>query len=403
MALPVSMSAAVGHASPVVAQTADPHSLSVATGMVWTWWDVLLPAGLFVLAIALALAAHYAVERWLHRLTAHRRPGLYRVVTRTRAVTRLAFILLALHIVLPSLPLSDDWNTFAHDCLFAGFIILAGWVVLVAVTLATDRYAARFRLDVDDNLAARKYITQMRVLRRIAEGAIILITAALALMVFPVVREVGVSLFASAGVAGLIVGLAARPVFENLLAGVQIALTQPIRIDDVVVINGQQGRVEEITASYVVVKLWDYRRLIVPLSCIISSPFENWTRTAANLLTAATINLDYTAPVAAIRAEAERIVRASKLWAGDTLAVQVTNFSEQTMEMRILASARMSSEAFDLRCEIREKLIAFIQENYPQALPRSRSEQRPVQPDIIYPTEPARRAVRPHAKAEAAE
>lgn len=365
--------------------------------------DIAVAAGLFVVAVAVALVAHYFLTRLLRRLTEARLPSLYRMTARTGNVTRLAAVLLAMHVVLPALPLNDAADATLHNVLIAGFIGLVGWVIAVTVDIWSERYMRRFRIDVADNLQARKFVTQMKVLRRIAEGAILVVTLAFALMVFPEVRDFGVSLFASAGVAGIVAGLAARPVLENLLAGVQIALTQPIRIDDAVVVEGEWGRIEEINSTYIVVKLWDLRRLVVPLAYFMDHPFQNWTRTSATVIGSVILHLDYTAPVSELRRKAEEIVRASRLWDSGVVNVQVTDATESTMELRVLATASTGPRAFDLRCEIREKLIAFIQAEYPQALPRQRNEQRVIQPDTVYPPEPERRTSRPRTRAEAAE
>jgi small-conductance mechanosensitive channel len=193
-------------------------------------------------------------------------------------------------------------------------------------------------------------------------------------MTFPSVRQYGVSLFASAGVAGLIVGLALRPLLTNLLAGVQLAITQPIRIEGAVVVEGEMGWIEEISATYVVIRIWDLRRLIVPLSYFIEKPFQNWTREGAALLGSVMLYLDYRAPIDAIRAEAKKICEASPNWNRKVLGVQVTDAKEYTIEVRVLVSADDGGKAFDLRCELREKLIAFLEREHADALPRRRQE-----------------------------
>jgi small-conductance mechanosensitive channel len=201
-----------------------------------------------------------------------------------------------------------------------------------------------------------------------------MLTVGVALMTFDSVRQYGVSLFASAGVAGIVAGLAARPVLSNLIAGVQIATTQPIRIDDQIIIENESGRVEEITSTYVVVRLWDLRRMIVPLTYFIEKPFQNWTHETTNLIGAVLFHVDYTAPVERIRAKVVEIVQASKLWDGNVLKLHVTDTTENSMELRVIASARTSGDAFDLRCEIREKLIDWMQRELATALPRARQE-----------------------------
>jgi small-conductance mechanosensitive channel len=211
-------------------------------------------------------------------------------------------------------------------------------------------------------------------MERVAATAIVALTLSAALMTFPAVRQYGVSLLASAGVAGIVLGLALQPVLKNLLAGIQLAITQPIRIDDALIVEGEWGNVEEITSTYVVVKLWDWRRMVLPLSYFIEKPFQNWTREGSSLIGSVMIYLDYTVPVAAIRQKVEEIAAASPLWDKQVAGVQVTDFRETVMEVRILVSASNAGRAFDLRCEVREKLIDFIQRDYPGALPRVRAE-----------------------------
>jgi len=249
---------------------------------------------------------------------------------------------------------------------------LIGWAAIIALHIAADLYLRRFRLDIDDNLLARKHNTQVRVLSRSVDVLLVMLTLGAALMTFPAVRQYGVSLFASAGVAGIVVGLAARPVLSNLMAGVQIAMTQPIRLYDAVTLENEHGIIEEITSTYVVVKLWDLRRMIVPLTYFIEKPFQNWTRETSALIGNVMLYVDYCAPVGVIREKFNEILKQSDKWDEKVAALQVTDFKEGTMELRCLMSARSAALAFDLRCEVREKLIDFLQKEHPEALPRSR-------------------------------
>jgi small-conductance mechanosensitive channel len=203
---------------------------------------------------------------------------------------------------------------------------------------------------------------------------VLLVGVASALMQFPSVRQFGTSLLASAGLAGLAAGIAARPVLANLIAGLQIGLTQPLRLDDVVIIQGEWGRIEEITSTYVVVRIWDERRLVVPLQWIIENPFQNWTRTSAELLGTVTLWLDYRVPLDSLRAELERICRAAPQWDQRVAAIQVVDTSERAMQVRCLVSAADSGKTWDLRCRVREALIDFLQSKHPDALPRLRTE-----------------------------
>jgi small-conductance mechanosensitive channel len=252
------------------------------------------------------------------------------------------------------------------------FIVLVGWAAMTALDIGAALYMRRYRTDAADNLLARKHLTQVRILRRALSVLVLLVTAGVALMTIPMVRQVGVSLLAAGGAAGIIVGFALQPLLSNLVAGVQIALTQPIRIDDAVVVEGEWGRIEEITGAYVVIRLWDLRRLIVPLKYFMEKPFQNWTRQTSDLIGAVLLYVDYSTPVDAVRARLKEILEASPLWDRKVMALQVTDARERTMELRCLAGARNSGEAFDLRCEVREKLIAFLQAEYPHALPRDR-------------------------------
>jgi hypothetical protein len=237
-----------------------------------------------------------------------------------------------------------------------------------------DYIEHRQTLALSDSLTARRIRTQVQVLRHIAVVVIVVITVAIMVMTFPSARHVGESLFASAGLAAVVAGLAARSTLSNLLAGVQIAFSQPIRLEDVVIVEGEWGWIEEITMTYVVVRIWDLRRLILPISYFIEKPFQNWTRNTADLLGTAFIYADYTVPVDEVREELHRILQSSGRWDGKVWGLQVTNATHQTVELRALMSAASGSAAWDLRCYVREKLIAFLQQNYPESLPRTRAE-----------------------------
>ncbi|MDE0854538.1 MAG: mechanosensitive ion channel, partial [Nevskia sp.] len=228
--------------------------------------------------------------------------------------------------------------------------------------------------EAEDNLQARRILTQARVLSRSLIFLIVLIGVSLALMTFPTVRHLGTSLLASAGVVGLVVGLAAKSVLGNLLAGLQLALTQPIRFDDVLVVQGEWGRVEEITGTYVVLRLWDERRLVVPLQWFIENPFANWTRTTSRIIGSVFWWVDYGAPLEPLRAELKRICEAAPEWDGRLCLLQVTDTSDKSMQLRALVTSLNSDRNWDLRCKVREGLIAHMQREYPQHLPRLRLE-----------------------------
>src|SRR5882757_9221455 len=340
----------------------------------WLRWlpNPVVAAIIVLLAVAFAYALHRTVRKALRHLLADRYPYVFSVFTRMRGVTRLALVIVALTIAVPVAPFDPATAQWLSRLLLIAVITLVGWAALTALRIAADLYLRQFRIDTGDNLLARKHLTQVRVLMRTIDVMVVIVTIGAALMTFEPVRQYGVSLFASAGVAGIVAGLAARPVLSNLFAGVQLAMTQPIRIDDQVVIENEWGSIEEITSTYVVVRLWDWRRLIVPLTYFIEKPFQNWTRETAALIGTAFLYVDYRAPVEIIREKLHEIVKQSKLWDGRVVNLQVTEAKENTIELRCLMSAPSAPQAFDLRCEVREKLIDFLNREHPEALPRRR-------------------------------
>jgi small-conductance mechanosensitive channel len=221
---------------------------------------------------------------------------------------------------------------------------------------------------------ARKKRTQIVVFNRITVAIVAVIAAAAMLTTFRQVRALGASLLASAGIAGLAAGVAAKPTLGNLVAGLQIAFTEPIRLDDVVVVEGEWGRIEEITLTYVVVRLWDTRRLVVPISYFVERPFQNWTRSTSDLIGSAIFHFDYRVPLDEVRREFESIVATSSRWDRRIAVMQVTDTTHHSIEVRALVSAPDSATAFDLRCEVRERLVSWLQANHPEALPRMRTE-----------------------------
>lgn len=334
-----------------------------------TWMVTLISA---MVAALVATAVHVTARAVLKRLT-RQSLVLAKMLERTERASAVALPLLAMQVVWGSAP-----DTLAYIGVVRhvnGLVLLAAftWLVIAAIDGLADGVIEGNPMGVEDNLHARRIATQTRVLSRSAMVLVLIAGIAMALMTFPGARQLGASLLASAGVLGIIGGLAARPVFSNLIAGLQLALAQPIRLDDVLIVKGEWGRVEEITGTYVVLKIWDERRLIIPLTWFIENPFENWTRTGANLLGTVFLYLDYSVPVAAVRAEADRLVKTFPEWDGRVFAVQVTDTTERTVQVRVLMSAGNSGKAFDLRCKMREALIAFIAREYPGALPQVRS------------------------------
>lgn len=323
-------------------------------------------------AILLALLVYRLAIWLLGRTFGTRFPLLSVFVDRTAGPAQLALCLAAVALVLPLAPLDDAIRTPLMRLFVVAFIALIGWISIRIVDMSAARYLQNFR-DVTENFVARKHVTQVRVFKRVTDTIIVIITISAALMTFDSVRQYGVSLFASAGAAGLIVGLAARPLLSNLIAGLQIAITQPIRIEDAVIIENEWGWVEDIASTYVVIRLWDWRRMVVPLSYFIEKPFQNWTRDTASLIGVIALHVDYRADVPRIRRWLEGAVKESKLWDGAVVNLQVIDADSRTIELRALVSARNAPQSWDLRCEIREKLIAFIRDEMPEALPRERA------------------------------
>ncbi|MDX5515168.1 MULTISPECIES: mechanosensitive ion channel domain-containing protein [Stenotrophomonas] len=334
-------------------------------------------AALYLWPISIALVIGITGWWLLMALTRRLKNRDYRRARIARVISRPLAFALPLLLLIPALeatPLHGRWLDQSLRLLHIGLTGCFIWLLVRAVAAGEQAILRDHPMEVADNLEARRIQTQTRVLSRVLMGAIILIGVSLILLTFPMVRQIGTALLASAGIIGLVAGIAAKPVFGNLIAGLQIALTQPIRLDDVVIVEGEWGRVEEINSSYVVVRIWDARRMVVPLTWFIEHPFQNWTRRSADLLGTAFLWLDYTAPIPAIRAELERICKGEALWDGQVCVTQVTETSEHTLQVRLLVSARNSGDAFDLRCIVRERMLDFLAREHPQALPRTRAE-----------------------------
>ncbi|MDP2213203.1 mechanosensitive ion channel family protein [Phenylobacterium sp.] len=335
------------------------------------------PLWLFNLA-ALGLGAvaglilHELVTRAIRRSLRGKDTYWSTLLVKLRRPSRLAALILGLAVGASFAQLGEGGVAALRRILAVAFVILVGWSALTALDIWSLLHVRRFKLDAEDNLLARKHVTQTRILTRTAGILIVILTAGFALMTFPGVRQYGISLLASAGAAGIIAGLALQPFLTNLIAGVQIATTQPIRIDDAVIVENEWGQIEEITSTYVVVRLWDWRRMVLPLTYFIQQPFQNWTRETASLIGTVMLYVDYTAPVDVLRAKLEEITRASPLWDGQVVNLAVTETSERTMQVRCLVSARNAPTTFDLRCEVREKMVAFLQSEMPQVLPKDR-------------------------------
>jgi small-conductance mechanosensitive channel len=357
---------------------------SVADFMPWIP-DWVFAIAAFVGIIFAGLALQSLINRILRRRPAEWRPFVKHAWTRTRGLVRFMLVLFALSVILPLLHPPHDLRDDIRRIFLALAVIQLGWIIGVIVNIAMDRYTFGLRVDVADNLHARRAATQMRIVRQAVNVMIGTLTVGFALMNFDSVRQFGISLFASAGVAGIVAGLAARPLFENLIAGLQLAFTQPLRLGDAVVINNEFGTVEEIGNVYIVIKLWDLRRQIVPLSYLFTNPFVNWTRSSSSIVGSVMFVFDYTMDVDVLRAETERLVKASGLWDEQVFKVQVVDAAENGMKVRVLVSASDSGRSSDLNALLRENLIAHVRDKYPMSLPRTRQEPIAVAKDVSLP------------------
>lgn len=335
-------------------------------------------------AMAAALVVHWLLFMALRPWAAKSESGtLAMVERRLRGPARWALIAFALSTILPILSLGPHaaglWTRIAGLLLPALF----GWMAVVAVGIAVDAARARADISVADNLRARRRRTRLGILHRIAVFIIVLTAACLMMMSIPAVRSIGVTLIASAGLAALAIGAAAQPALKNLIAGLQMAFTEPIRLDDVVIIEGEWGRIEDIRLTYVVVRLWDDRRLIVPVSKFLEDSFQNWTRETSELLGAVVWFLDPAADIGRLRAQLEHVMAGQPLWDRRFFNMQVVETHADAIEVRALMTARDASAAFDLRCAVREAMLDYIRREMPDALPRHRGDlavTRPMRP-----------------------
>ena len=312
-------------------------------------------------------------------------PAVNSILTHCRAPLRPIIPLLMIHFGFPILSLPPNILAFLKQTFGILLMLSFAWLAIKLTDIGQELILNQFKLDVKDNLRARRIHTQIGIFKKIILVIVSVLMLAAILMTFDKIRYLGTSLLASAGIAGIIIGLAAQRSIATLLAGIQIAFTQPIRIDDVVIVENEWGRIEEITLTYVVVRIWDLRRLILPITYFMEKPFQNWTRISADILGTVFLYVDYTVPVQPIREELHRILKDSDLWDGKVWGLQTTSASERTVELRALMSAADASNAWNLRCTVREKLIEFIQKHYPDGLPRVRAEvedRRPAQADL---------------------
>lgn len=330
---------------------------------------MLISALLLVGAFVLYLLTIFLLKRFSKRadnplkITSHKK---------FRSPLLIFLLAIAVSIILSAWDVGYEFVTYLLHILKLIIIFAATWLIIRIIKLGKELVLRPYDFDEKDNLRARKVTTQFRIIERILITIIVIISLGIALMTFESIRQIGVSLFASAGVAGIIIGFAAQKLLANVLAGIQIAIAQPMRLDDVVIVEGEWGWIDEINLTYVVVRIWDKRRLVVPTTYFIEKPFQNWTRQTAEILGTVFIYTDYTVPFDKLREELTRILKSDKNWDGNVNVLQVTNATEKTVEVRALMSAADSPTAWDLRVNVREKLITFLQENYPESLPRTR-------------------------------
>jgi small-conductance mechanosensitive channel len=283
--------------------------------------------------------------------------------------------LFLIFLITPYIPLLNPHQDKINISLAILSYIIIGWIITRVVNYAFKiTIKKKYNIEKSDNLYEREMQTKLRYINTTIKIVIWLIVTALIFSLFDQLKTIGSSILISAGISSIIIGFAAQKSISNVIAGFQIAFSQPIRIDDVVIVEGEWGKIEEITLTYVVVRIWDNRRLVLPIIYFVDKPFQNWTRTTADILGTVFIYTDYKVPIDKLRKELSRLLKNNKLWDGKVQNIQVTNAKEKTLELRILVSARNSSDAWDLRCFIREKMIEFIQKKYPNSLPITRAE-----------------------------
>ncbi|CAN5409499.1 mechanosensitive ion channel [soil metagenome] len=335
----------------------------------WIWCG---PVGASVIGGLIAMLAYQILVRVVSRAF-RRSDGALHVIAAGRSAVSVLLPLIALQLVWAGA--SDKLPSIATIRHGLTVLLLAclTWLAARCIHGIYLAVAAAHPTSIVDNLQARRLQTQARVLSRVASAGVVLVGASLILMTFPEVRQIGQSLLASAGLVGIVAGFAAKPVLGNLIAGLQIGLTQPIRLDDVVVVEGEWGWIEEITGAYVVVRIWDQRRLVVPLQWWVEHPFQNWTRSSADLLGTVFLWVDYRMPLQPLRDELDRLCRSTPLWDGRVSLLQVTEAGEHAMQLRCLVTSADSPKNWDLRCLVREGLVQFIQREFPEHLPTFRA------------------------------
>jgi small-conductance mechanosensitive channel len=330
------------------------------------WESIVLSIGVAFATFLAGLLIYRVLFSIFVRLASRFSAPLRSIVTeRLRGPARMLFPLLAIMLVVQSLKFSAGIIEVAQHLFSLSFIAGIAWLSINATLAGRDIIISQYEIELKDNLKARMINTQLKVIVKIITVMIIIITVATMLMTFDKIRHVGMSILTSAGIIGIVVGFAGQRSIATLIAGLQIALAQPIRINDVVIVEGEWGWIEDITLTYVVVKIWDLRRLVVPVTYFLEKPFQNWTKVTVNLLGTVFLYTDHTVPVEEVRQKLHDILQNSDKWDQKAWGLQVTNSTYITMELRALMSAENSALLADLRCEVREKLLAFLADNYP--------------------------------------
>ncbi len=350
------------------AGSADSHDHRRADPITLLPWYTILSI-VSVGCVVAGAAASVALRGRLRGRGSTLRSSMYRHL---RLPLRVLVVIVGLEVATAAAPVPAGAARVLDQAWTVALDLAIGLGAIRVLYVCSDLLLAHFRTDIADNLQARRVATQVQVARRIAVAAVTIVAISLALLTFGPVRAAGEGLLASAGLVGIAAGLAARPILTNMLAGIQIALSQPIRVDDVVVVDGEWGRIEQIALTYVVVQIWDLRRLVLPISYFIENPFENWTRTSSRVLGWAHLELDYCASVEDLRRRFLEVLEGSPDWDRQTAVLQVTGAGTETLQVRCLMSSTDSSKSWNLQCEVREKLIAYLQDEHPEALPRLR-------------------------------
>ncbi|WP_245571135.1 mechanosensitive ion channel family protein [Catelliglobosispora koreensis] len=349
--------------------------------MVWTILGMLLAAAF---ALGLVEIVHRAIVRMARRSAA-----FSELAAHSHRPFQIFSALFAMRTVLALSPLRFDWRAGVLHLSAIALIGVGAWLLATMLIAMEDAAESRFRIDVPDNRRARRVRTQVAMMRRVTIAAVVVLALGLSLMTFPQVRALGASLLASAGVIGIVAAVAAQSTLSNVFAGMQLAFSDAIRIDDVVVMEGEWARVEEITLTHVVLHIWDERRLILPTAYFVTKPFQNWTRTQSRVLGTVEFDLDWTVQVPRLRDELRKVTESSDLWDGRVCVLQVTDAVRGTVRLRALVSAADGPSLWDLRCLVREHLVAWIRDQQPLAIPRTRAElsgpdderpKRPVRP-----------------------